>query len=55
MKFVVLNINLDFIFKVAHFLSEIMFFGDIYVNLPVLLVKNELFNEIPFSKVNSFF
>ncbi len=32
-----------------------MFFSDTYVNLLVLLAKNYLFGEIPFSKVNSFF
>ncbi len=53
--FVVLNINLYFICKGAKFLSEIVFFGDTYVNLPVLLVTNALFSEIPFSKVNSVF
>ncbi len=37
------------------FLSKITFFGDIYVNLPVLLVKNNIFVEISFSKVNSVF
>ncbi len=35
MKFVHLNINLDFIWQVAQFLSEIVFFSDTYVNLPV--------------------
>ncbi len=36
MKFVILNLNLDFICQVAQFLSENVFFN---VKLPVLLVK----------------
>ncbi len=39
MKFVILNLNLDFICQVAQFLSENVFFNDMYVKLPVLLVK----------------
>ncbi len=39
--------------KVA--ISEIVFFCDTYVNLLVLLVENDLFCEIPFSKENSLF
>ncbi len=31
------------------FFAEIVFFGDIYANLPVLMVKNDLFSKIPFS------
>ncbi len=54
MKFVILNINLDFICRVAYFLPEIVFF-DTYVNLAVLLVEKKVFIEIPFSKMNSVF
>ncbi len=35
--------------------SKIVFFWDIYINLLILLVKNSIFCEIPFSKANSVF
>ncbi len=44
MKFVVSNINLDFICYDAHFLSEVVFFCNTYVNLPVLWMKNGEFS-----------
>ncbi len=37
------------------FISEIVFFSDVYVNLPELFLKNSIFGEIPFSKVNFIF
>ncbi len=53
-KFIFHLLKSFYFFYYSFFFPEIVFF-DIYVNLPVLSVKNAFFGVIPFSKVNSIF
>ncbi len=44
----------DLFFNMLFFISEIVFYGDIYVHSSILMVKDDLFREIPFSREMSF-
>ncbi len=45
----------DLFFEYANFMFEIVFLGDIYVNLLVLMVKFHFLSWIPFSNGDSIF